>query len=180
MPERPLLTASTSKPSSPTSAEWAALQTDPTQNDGRRLKGLRSRVAGRTAIGPTASAASIVSGYASYKNTDEDLPNNKNNNDTRGAPSTMASYGMFHRGHSQLQLKLRRLQPDLQARVRDWPAGFQFQQTMFLAVQDRGRRSPLFADRSFCSRSSPANFLSPRAGPVPSRLENFVFYISYI
>ena len=57
----------------------------------------------------------------------------------------MASDGMFHRGHSQLQLKLRRLQPDLQARVRDWPAGFQFQQTMFLAVQDRGRRFSLFA-----------------------------------
>ena len=58
----------------------------------------------------------------------------------------MASDGMFHRGHSQLQLKLRRLQPDLQARVRDWPADFQFQQTMFLAVQDTGRGVSLFFD----------------------------------
>ena len=91
----------------------------------------------------------------------------------------MASGGMFHRGHSQLQLKLRRLQPDLQARVRDWPADFQSQQTMFLVVQDRGRRFSLSASRPFClvHRQQFSLFQSRPSAKVDSKILYFIYLI---
>ena len=75
-------------------SEWAAQQTDRTQNDGRRQKGLRSRVAGRTAIGPDASAAGIVSFTRAIPHRCFTLNNNKHNTTDfhrpLGSPSTMA------------------------------------------------------------------------------------------
>ena len=91
----------------------------------------------------------------------------------------MASGGMFHRGHSQLQLKLRRLQPDLQARVRDWPADFQFQQTMFLVVQDTGRGVSLSFDSRVQLRSASQFSLSQSRPSAKVVSKIFVFYISY-
>ena len=87
----------------------------------------------------------------------------------------MASDGMFHRGHSQLQLKLRRLQPDLQARVRDWPADFQFQQTMFLVVQDTGRGVSLSFDSRVQPRSASQFSLSPEPAQCQRSFENLYF-----
>ena len=91
----------------------------------------------------------------------------------------MASDGMFHRGHSQLQLKLRRLQPDLQARVRDWPADFQFQQTMFLVVQDTGRGVSLSFDSRVQLRSASQFSLSQSrpSAKVVSKILYFIYLI---
>ena len=91
----------------------------------------------------------------------------------------MASYGVFHRSHSQLQLKLRRPQPDLQARGCDWPADFQFQQTMFLAVQDTGRGVSLSSDSRVQLRSASQFSLSQSRTSAKVVSEIFVFYISY-
>ena len=93
----------------------------------------------------------------------------------------MASDGMFHRGHSQLQLKLRRLQPDLQARVRDWPwpADFQFQQTMFLVVQDTGRGASFSFDSRVQPRSASQFSLSQSrpSAKVVSKILYFIYLI---
>ena len=91
----------------------------------------------------------------------------------------MVSYGMFHRGHSQVPLELRRLQPDLQARVRDWPADFQFQQTMFLAVQDTGRGVSLSFDSRVQPRSASQFSLSQSrpSAKVVSKILYFIYLI---
>ena len=91
----------------------------------------------------------------------------------------MASDGMFHRSHSQLQLKLRRLQPDLQARVRDWPADFQFQQTMFLAVQDTGRGVSLSFDSRVQLRSA-SQFSLSQSRPSAKEVSKILYFIYLI
>ena len=86
---------------------------------------------------------------------------------------------MFHRGHSQLQLKLRRLQPDLQARVRDWPADFQFQQTMFLVVQDTGRGVSLSFDSRVQLRSA-SQFSLSQSRPSANEVSKILYFIYLI